>query len=1266
MWRKATYLLGLLSVWVGVSDTYGQCSSLRPQIDITFNTDQDCAPVTVTDFTITYFFNSAQDPNDIEIRFEWNDPGNNIDVINIGNGLVPSMGDSVFTASAPSFTYFDNDGQCTITPTAYIYLNGILCPTSEEIQTAFFWGTDEQANAQLFINPLNYEVCYNNPVVNAIFTDNSEFNCNITVEPDRPNEQTRHVQFVYGTNHNPAATILDLTLEDGSTQPVTNGTGNLVTPQTRGTAGLPVTAGYFGPIDIIPFPANGPNSQTFPMNAPANAANLVGHTFEITMFNWNVCNPWNGDVANPNYEEAISTTAYIVVVDAPTPDFITREDDASGNITDVFCIGQTIYFDNLTAGAGGLDFTWEFYDDPAGVAFLSSSNANNPTYVYNTAGQNLVRLTAEYPTAQSSCIATYERLITISPTVIAQIGLTDLSNNPIPGLFCQDIGNPQNFAVRFNDISSGVTNAFTRWRWEFYDENNVLGREEPGAGGFSSTQLGPFDEVFTSVGIYTSRLIVRDDATDCQTIDEEEVIVYLPPDANIAASKVCEGELTGFQDLSSLAAVNSETIILWEWDFDYDGVTFIKDATFDNQTVFDRMMGAAGTYNVALRVTTDQNACSDLIVVPVTVDPLPIADISADNPGGCSPLNVVFANNGVGIQPDIIQQYIWEIDAGSGFTTDSIQSPTDPDFSNQYLRSFENLTTLPITYRVRLRAITVNNCEIVSTPQDVVVEPGPRSGFISLNYSPFDDNCSPVTVDFEVDAETQSLNPSSYLWSISDDNGPITQQSTGAIPAFTYSFINDTQAIKDFQVTLTTTLPNNCSRDSIRNVRVNPTPDADFVIDTLQFNCEVMRLKFEALTKGLSLYNWEVTINGFIVLSSSTLGDEFEYLFNKNASTQNVQVTLQTENFASCESPIVTQMVEVPERDVINAGFNVTPLVQSLPNRMVNITNTTNIGPWTYEWDFGDGKSSDDPNITNHEYTTFGTYTITLTVTNEECVETASQTIIIDPIPPIVDFDYNPPAGCVPLTVQFINLTQFADSASYFWQFGANEGISRAVNPSYTYFEPGIYTVSLSATNLLGDTIRETKPLIIEVFERPTAEFSVRPFVVLIPDQPLFTNNNSFGASEFLWDFGDGTTYTEPEPQHLYQEEGVYDITLIAYSPNGCTDTTRQEGVVQAKTGGRLLIPNAFTPNLSGSSGGRPGNGINDVFLPLTQGVKQFEMLIFNRWGELLFDTNDKSMGWDGYYNGKLCPQDVYVYKLNLVFENGETSTRIGDVNLIR
>ncbi len=1266
MWRKLFSLQFLVFLFFRSVEVYAQCSSLRPQIDITFNTDQDCAPVTVTDFTITYFFNTPQNPNNIEIRFEWNDPGNNIDVVNIGSGLVAGAGNTEFTASAPSFTYFDNDGQCTIVPTAYIYINGVLCPTSEEIQTAFFWGTDEQANAQLFINPVNYEVCYNNPVVNAIFTDNSEFNCNVMVEPDRPNEQPRHVQFVYGTNHNPAGTILDLSLEDGGTQPLTNGLGNLVNPQTRGTAGLPVTAGYFGPIDDIPFPANGPNSQTFPMNAPANALNLVGNTFEITMFNWNICNPWNGDTSNPNYEDAISTTAYIVIVDAPAPNFITREDNAAGAITDIFCIGETIYFDNLTAGAGGLNFSWEFFDDPTGTVLLANSTDGNPTYVYNTAGHKLIRLTAENPTALSSCIETYERLITISPSVVAQIGITDLSGDPISGLFCQDSGSPQSFDVRFNDISTGTPNAFTRWRWEFYDENNSLVREEPGAGAFSSIPLGPFSSVFTNVGVYRVRLILLDDATNCETVDEVEIILYPSPEANFSANRVCEGELTSFQDLSTLTNVNGESILSWEWDFNYDGVTFTKDATFDNQTVFDRSLGAAGTYNVALQVVTDQNSCQDLVVIPVTVDPLPIADIAANNPSGCSLLEVVFTNNGVGVQPDVIQQYIWEVDTGLGFITDSIQSPSDPGFSNQYSRTFENLTTSPITYRVRLRAVTINNCEELSAPLDIVVEPGPRSGFISLNYSPFNDNCSPVNVDFEVDSETQSLNPSSYIWSVSDNSGLIDQQNTATNPFFSYNFTNDTEAIKDYLVTLTTTLPNSCSRDSTRVIRINPTPNANFIIDTLQFDCEVMRLKFEALTKGLSQYNWEITVNGIVLLSSGTLGPEFDYLFNKNASLQNVQITLQTENFAGCTSPLSTENVTIPARETINTGFMVAPMTQTLPNRTVTITNTTNAGPWTYEWDFGDGTTSNDPSITSYEYATFGTYTITLTVKNEECIETASQSILINPIPPIVDFDYDPPAGCAPLTVQFTNLSQFADSASYFWRFGANEGASRAVNPSYTYFTPGLYTVSLSATNILGDTIRETKPLIIEVFERPTAEFSVRPFVVLIPDQPLFTDNNSFGANEFLWDFGDGTTSAEAEPQHFYEEEGVYDITLIATSPNGCTDTTRQEGVVQAKTGGRLLIPNAFTPNPLGSSGGQPGGGVNDVFLPLTQGVKEFEMLIFNRWGELLFETNDKSLGWDGYYNGKLCPQDVYVYRLNLVFENGESTARTGDVNLIR
>ena len=1250
----------------GSGPAYAQCSSLRPQISIDFDTDQDCAPVTVTDFTVTYFFNSAQDPNDIEIRFEWNDPGNNIDVVNVGSGLISAAGDTEFTASAPSFTYFDNDGQCTIIPTAYVYINGVLCPTSEEVQTAFFWGTDEQANAQLSIVPANYDVCYNNPVVNAVFRDNSEFNCNRNVEPDRPNEDARHVQFVYGTNHNPGATILDLSLEDGGTQPLTNGTGTLVNPQTRGTAGLQVTGGYFGPVETIPFPANGPNAQTFPMNAPANAANLVNNRFEVTLFNWNICNPYNGDPVNPNYEDAISTTAYIVIVDGPEPDFWTRENDASGDTTSFFCVGDNIYFDNQTPGMGGLDFRWEFYDDNTGTTLLDDRNQDNPTYSFNNPGQKLIRLTAENPTAQGSCVETFEKIITISASMVAQIGITDLSGNPIPGLFCQDPSAPQNFQVRFNDVSTGTANTFTRWRWEFYDENNVLMREEPGGGLFSNTILGPFDEVFTNPGNYRARLLIRDEATGCQSENDTWIRVYENPEADFTATRVCEGEMTRFDDISSVNAINGESIISWEWDFNYDGITFNKDAAFDNQTSFDRAFSTAGIYDVALRVTTDQQACTGLLVIPVTVDSLPIADISANQPNGCSVLEVMFTNNGVGVQPTTIQQYIWEIDDGSGFVVDSVQVPSDPSFSAQYTRYFENLTTSDLTYNVRLRAVTVRGCEQVSTPVTVVVGPGPVSGFNSLNYSPFDDNCSPVAVDFEVDNETLVLNPASFVWTIVDAGDTVDQQNTGTNPTFSYVFDNNGMAIKDFLVTLTSTLGNGCSRDSTRLIRVNPVPSADFIIDTLQFDCEVMHLNFEAITKGLSEYRWELKINNVVMFSSSTEGDQFDYLINRGTVDQNIEVSLQTANFANCTSPVVTKTVMVGQRPEIAASFDVTPTDQTLPNRTVTLTNTTNPGPWTYEWDLGDGTISTDPALPGHQYSSFGTYTITLTARLDECIETAARTITINPIPPIVDFDYAPPSGCAPLEVKFTNLSQFADSTSYSWSFGANEGVSRAVNPTYTYFTPGVYTVSLSATNVLGDTVRETKPLIIEVFETPTARFDVRPRVVLIPDQPLFTDNNSFGASSYLWDFGDGTTSTEFEPQHFYEQEGVYDVSLIAYSINGCTDTTRRESLVQARTGGRLLVPNAFTPNLSGSSGGRVGNGLNDVFLPLTQGVAEFEMLIFNRWGELLFKSDDKSIGWDGYYQGRLCAQDVYVYKLNLVFENGESTVRIGDVNLIR
>ncbi len=284
-------------------------------------------------------------------------------------------------------------------------------------------------------------------------------------------------------------------------------------------------------------------------------------------------------------------------------------------------------------------------------------------------------------------------------------------------------------------------------------------RQEPAGGGFSAVAVGPFDVNFINRGIYKVRLVIRDNITSCETIDEVQVRVYENPVPIFTATRVCETQPSVFSEASTLTAINGETIVLKEWDFSYDGVTFTKDPLFDNQTSFARSLGAGGLYQVALRVTTNQNVCSSILVVPVTVDPLPNASFTPDVLSGCSILTVNFTNTSVAGQPDLIDRFVWEIDEklGLGFVVANTQLPGAPGFTPVFTKSFENITTVDRQFDVRLRAVTANNCERVSSLATITVFPGTQSGFISTNYSPFNSNCSPQVVNFKVDPQTQSL-----------------------------------------------------------------------------------------------------------------------------------------------------------------------------------------------------------------------------------------------------------------------------------------------------------------------------------------------------------------------------------------------------------------------------------------------------------------------------------------------------------------------------
>ena len=113
----------------------------------------------------------------------------------------------------------------------------------------------------------------------------------------------------------------------------------------------------------------------------------------------------------------------------------------------------------------------------------------------------------------------------------------------------------------------------------------------------------------------------------------------------------------------------------------------------------------------------------------------------------------------------------------------------------------------------------------------------------------------------------------------------------------------------------------------------------------------------------------------------------------------------------------------------------------------------------------------------------------------------------------------------------------------------------------------------------------------------------------------------------------------------------------IVVNASGCSDTAYSEVVIRPEF--TFWIPNAFTP-------GKP-DGLNDIFKPKLIGVYEYSFLIFDRWGEKIFETNNPEEGWNGYYKGKLCTNDVFVYKINFRDDvRSDQHEYIGRVTLVR
>ncbi|MDP1746651.1 MAG: PKD domain-containing protein, partial [Bacteroidota bacterium] len=330
---------------------------------------------------------------------------------------------------------------------------------------------------------------------------------------------------------------------------------------------------------------------------------------------------------------------------------------------------------------------------------------------------------------------------------------------------------------------------------------------------------------------------------------------------------------------------------------------------------------------------------------------------------------------------------------------------------------------------------------------------------------------------------------------------------------------------------------------------------------------------------------------------------------------------------------------------------------------IISVQATGTTGALTYLWNNNLGTGTGPYTVTPSLPTTY-----LVTVTNE-CGSSVTEgvQVLFNP-PPTVNLTSDTTQNCVPALIQFYDNSVTGNNtdpiSTWYWDFG--DGTSSTLqNPIHNYTQAGSYSIVLTVTTSGGCTNNNaTTPFIIIGRPIPTAVFSVNSINLDLPQDVLICTNQSVGANVYNWSFGDGNTSNLVHPQNTYITVGIFQIQLIAISQNGCRDTAYSE----VTTNVDVVFPNVFTPNPDGpvDDSYDMNNMDNDIFFPYTSGVIEFKLEIFNRWGEEIFESLDVKKGWNGYYKGALCQQDVYVWKAYVKLNNGKVFNKSGDVTLLR
>jgi len=738
------------------------------------------------------------------------------------------------------------------------------------------------------------------------------------------------------------------------------------------------------------------------------------------------------------------------------------------------------------------------------------------------------------------------------------------------------------------------------------------------------------------------KLVVRNSRTGCETFKEDKVTVY--PYLN--ASFDTKSPLQGCSPLR-VVVENSSKSPAYEYYWVPGGTHPVS--TEEQPGPFEYVNttpGAVQKFKLSLKVIDKAHKTCESAPFVKEIEVWPIVKADFKMPAlGCSPLNAEFINQTVDAAGDC--RYEWQVGDNKSGERNYSTTLTNP--------SHDDVWKCP----VKLVVTTKQGCP--DTKEGVLeVYPTPLAQFDMANENA---GCPP----FEVVLTNKTLGKNTtYTIDFGDGTPPETRTDLGEIN-HTYGNTGSTPIGCELKLLAQNTY--GCKHDVTMPLTVYPNVTAQFEIGKVDASCSPFELEIKNTTANDEHNTWLWTFNG----QDPNTARNPRYIFtNTTTADKEYEIKLVAKTANGCESEASKKITVWPTP---KADFEVTPPLSVFKDPGVTVSfidkTTPTDGSWNYFWDFNDANTSTVHDVKEHTFEQWASaaneyqYHVRLVVEAPHgCKDTAETPVWILAPEPTTRFRMPKNWGCAPFNAYFYNETQYADE--YHWTFGDGDTATER-EVMHVYEKPGYYQVTLTAK---GEGGTQTFYRVVEVKDNPVADFGVSPEMpVMLPDARVRFVNQSQMGYKYQWNFGDGSVGESESPVHIYTETGEYDVVLQVESFEGCKAEKKLKSAVVVLPGGYLLYPTAFSPKDGGPTGGwyRPEDYTDyTVFRPKSFGVQQYQLTVYDRLGNVLFQTDDINRGWDGYVGDRLCQFGVYAYRAVGHYKSGVQFDLRGNFTLVR